>query len=105
VPFGTFHSKMRLRRVEGKPEALVGDLEPRLDPAALLVLRDKPLVGEVGEVLPGAGAPGQVEREAKEQRDREAAGERHLGQVPLVRPEQAPVGVSVIRTRWPKRLG
>jgi hypothetical protein len=74
--------------VEGEPQALVGDLEPRLDPAPLLVLGDQPLVGELREVLAGAGAARQVEGEAEQQRDQGRRPERHLGQVAPVAGER-----------------
>ena len=77
-----------LRGVEREPQALVGDLEPRLDPAPLLVLRDQLLVGELGEVLAGARAAGQVQREPEQEGDREPAPERHLRQEPPVARER-----------------
>ena len=39
---GSFQSKFF--GIEGEPEPLIGDLEPRLDPAPLLVFSDEPLV-------------------------------------------------------------
>ncbi len=73
-----------LRGIEREAEALVGDLQPGFDAAALLVFREQFLVGELGGALAGAGAAREVHAEAEEDGDAEAGGEGELGEVAAV---------------------
>ena len=66
--------------IEREAETFVGDLEAGFDAAAFLVFGLEFEVGEFGGALAGAGAAGEVDAEAEEQRDAEAGAEGELGE-------------------------
>jgi hypothetical protein len=69
-----------LRGIEGEAEAFVGNFETGFDAAAFFVFGKKFFIGELGGALAGAGAAGEVERDAEENRDAEAGEEGELGE-------------------------